>query len=180
MNQTEFAAFAMALKTYYPRESLIPNKQAMELWYEQLQDIPNNIAQAALKKWVAINKWSPTIADIREMAVSVRDYDTPDWSEEWDLVLRAISKYGWYGTIEAMASLKPMTREVVRRLGFRNLCMSENISADRANFRDTYNLMVQREKQESQMPLGLLQVINQIRIENKEGHDERKAISTEG
>ena len=65
MNRKEFALFASALRTYYPREKLLPNEQAMELWFNQLQDIPYKVAELTLNKWVATNKWSPSIADIR-------------------------------------------------------------------------------------------------------------------
>ena len=71
MTEIEFAKFAMALKTYYPRENLLPNQQAMDLWFSQLQDIPYKVAEVGLNKWVSLNKWSPSIADIREMASTV-------------------------------------------------------------------------------------------------------------
>ena len=64
MDKKEFGLFAMALKTYYPKEQLLPNTQAMELWYKHLKDIPLPIAEMALQKWVATNKWSPTICEI--------------------------------------------------------------------------------------------------------------------
>jgi hypothetical protein len=57
MTKQEFATFAMALKTYYPREQILPNQQAMELWYRELQDIPMQVAEATLRKWVSTNKW---------------------------------------------------------------------------------------------------------------------------
>ena len=88
--------FAMALRTYYPKEQLLPNQQAMELWYRELCDIPYNVAEAALRKWVATNKWSPTIADLREMAATVTEGEMPDWGEGWEQVLKAIKKYGSY------------------------------------------------------------------------------------
>jgi len=71
MNKKEFAAFAMALQTYFPREQLLPNKQAMELWYMQLKEIPFSIAQMALQKWVATNKWSPSISEIFQMVEKI-------------------------------------------------------------------------------------------------------------
>ena len=71
MDRKEFGQFAMALKTYFPRESLLPNTQAMELWYRQLEDIDYKHAEGALNRWVRESKWSPTIADIREMADKV-------------------------------------------------------------------------------------------------------------
>ena len=48
MNREEFATWTMALKTYYPRENLLPNNQAMELWYKQLQDIPYDVCGLCL------------------------------------------------------------------------------------------------------------------------------------
>ena len=57
MNKKEFGIFAAALKTYYPKEQILPNQQAMELWYRELCDIPYITAEAALRKWVVISKW---------------------------------------------------------------------------------------------------------------------------
>lgn len=68
MNKTEFASIAMALRTYYPRENMLPNDAALDLWFEALQDLNAGVVEAALKKWVKIEKWPPTIADLREQA----------------------------------------------------------------------------------------------------------------
>ena len=56
MDKKEFALFASALRTYYSKENLLPNSQAMELWFRQLMDIPYPVAEATLNKWVATNK----------------------------------------------------------------------------------------------------------------------------
>ena len=80
MNAKEFGNFAAALRTYYSRENILPNQQAMELWFRQLQDIPYEAAEAILSKWVATNKWSPSIADIRDgMAEIQRGGPAPRW-----------------------------------------------------------------------------------------------------
>ena len=71
VNKKEFATFAMALKTYYPKEQLLPNPQAMELWYQQVRDIPVQIAEMALQKWVSTNKWSPTISELKGMVEKI-------------------------------------------------------------------------------------------------------------
>ena len=94
MTEQEFAKFAMGLKTYYPRENLLPNRPAMELWYRQLQDLPYEVAETALNKWVSTNKWSPSIAEIRQMCCEVRQGEIPAWSEAWETVLHAIRIYG--------------------------------------------------------------------------------------
>ena len=167
MTKKEFATFAMALKTYYPRENLLPNEQAMELWFNQLQDIPYKVAETGLNKWVSLNKWSPSIAEIREMASSVSHGDLPDWGDAWEEVLRAIRKFGHPRPIEAMQSLSPLARKATERIGFLNLCRSENISADRANFRMIYEQLADREKKEAQMALPLKTLIAKMQDETK-------------
>lgn len=71
MDKREFATFTMALKTYFPKEQLLPNTQAMELWYGQLKNLPLSIAQMALQKWVATNKWSPSISELFNMVEKI-------------------------------------------------------------------------------------------------------------
>lgn len=178
MTQEEFAIFAMALKTYYPRENLLPNNQAMDLWFRQLQDIPYKVAEVGLNKWVSLNKWSPSIADIREMASTVAHGELPNWGDAWQEVLRAISQYGSYRPVEAMDSLSPLTKKAIKRIGFVNLCMSENISADRANFRMIYEQLADREKKEAQLSVPLKTLIAQMQnesmlLEAKEETDEK-------
>ena len=155
------------MKTYYPRETLLPNDQAMELWYRQLQDIPYALAEAALNKWVATNKWSPSIADIREMTAGIKNGETPDWGEGWENVCRAIRRYGSYNAEAALESLDELTRACVKRLGYMELCMSENPMSDRANFRMIYEQLAARKKVEAQMPVSLTVMIEKLRDEQK-------------
>lgn len=154
--------FAMALKTFYPRENLLPNEQAMELWFRQLQDIPYDVAEVTLNKWVATNKWSPSIAEIREQASTIKTGEIPDWGQGWDATCRAIRIYGSYKVKEAMESLDDITRQTVQRIGFKNLCMSENVTADRANFRMIYEQIAERKKREEQLPPQFTQLIMQL------------------
>ena len=167
MTIEEFATFAMALKTYYPRENLLPNDQAMDLWFAQLQDIPYKVAEIGLNKWVSLNKWSPSIADIREMASTVAHGELPSWGDAWQEVLLAIRQYGSYRALEAMNSLSPLARKATERIGFTNLCMSENMSADRANFRLIYEQLAERQKKDEQLPLPLKTLIAQMQSETK-------------
>ena len=177
MDKKEFALFASALRTYYSKENLLPNSQAMELWFRQLMDIPYPVAEATLNKWVATNKWSPSIAEIRELAAEIQNGKLPDWGEAWEETCKAISRYGYYRPKEALESLRPLTRETVNRLGFSNLCMSENPTADRANFRTCYEILAKREQARQQVALPLQDTIKQLQSgfamieEGSENHD---------
>ena len=172
MDKQEFAKFAMALKTYYPKEPLLPNAAAVELWHRQLMDIDYNLAETVLNKWVAVNRYAPTIADIRNEAANISIGEIPDWGEGWEQVFHAIHYYGIYRAPEALDSLDSITRKTVERLGFNNICLSENITADRANFRQIYEAIAERQKKENQIPTATKERIAQYNaayIEQKRG-----------
>lgn len=170
MEKKEFGIFASALRTYYPREALLPNQQAMELWFRELKDIPFEVAEASLRKWVSTNKWSPSIADIREMTTEVQHGAIPDWGEAWGSVLKAIRRYGSYNVQKALDSFDPLTRQCVERLGFRELCMSENIGNESARFRMIYETLSEREKTRKQLALPLQETINRLQFDfNRDG-----------
>lgn len=163
MDKEEFGLFVSALKTFYPREKLLPNVKAIELWYRQLQDLPYEVAELALNKWVATNKWSPSIADIREIAAEVRNGDKPLWSDGWDKVQDAIRKYGRGNAGEAMRSFDDITRETVKSLNFVELCNSTNAAVDRANFRMIFEQIAERQHKEKQLPCTLKNLIETVR-----------------
>ena len=164
MEKQEFALLASAIRTYYPKENILPNQQAMELWYRELCDIPYQVAEAALRKWVATNKWSPSIAEIREMTVNVTQGDDMTWGEAWEKALKAVHRYGYYRAKEALDSLDPLTRRCVENVGFREMCLSENIAVERANFRMIFETLAQRKKTEQQMALPLREAISRLQL----------------
>lgn len=166
MTRQEFALIALALQEYYPRDKLLQTKESKELWFRQLEDIPYKIAEAGVQKWVSLNKWSPTIADMREMATSISLGSVPDWGEAWNEVQIAIRRYGSYRIGDALETLSPLARKTAERMGFRNLCMSENESADRANFRMIYEQLANRQKQDAQLPMSLKMLIAEVQKDN--------------
>lgn len=169
MDKQEFATLAMALRTYYPKESILPNKEAMQLWYRELQDIPYHVAEMALRKWVATNKWSPSIAEIREMTAGIVNGEELTWGEAWEKVLKAIRMHGSYGKREALESLDPLTRRCVECIGYMDLCMSENIMVERAHFQKIFEIYAKRQKTERQIAQPLLQAIHQVQVKSLDG-----------
>lgn len=168
MDKKEFGLFASALRTYYPKEQILPNAQAMELWFRELQDIPYNVAETALRKWVSTNKWSPSIAEIREMTANVVNGDQITWAESWRKLKQAVGKYGLGRQKEAMESFDPITRLCVERFGYRDFCMSDesNEMADRAHFQRIFETIAKRDKENQQMALPLRETIGQIQAQN--------------
>lgn len=179
MTREEFINLTKALKTFYPRDNMLPNMEAMELWYRELSDIPYTVAEAALRKYVATNKFSPTIADIRELSATVTNGDKPLWSDGWEEVLRAIKMFGSYRETEALQSMTETTREAVKRMGFRNICLSENIMTERANFRTIFEQLADRKQKNAQLSTGLTMLISglQERKEIESGECKRLSVA---
>jgi len=162
MTKQEFSTLAMAIRTFYPKENILPNQQAMALWYRELQDLPFPVAEAALRKWVSTQNWSPSIAELRKTAASVQHGEIASWGEGWEQVLSAVRKYGLYNSGQALASFDPLTREAVKQVGFREICISENIAVERANFRMAYEILADREKARQQVAMPLQKAINHL------------------
>ena len=162
MTGEEFAKIAMSLRTYYPQANLLPNAQAMELWYQELKDLPYSVAELAVRQWVAVNKWCPTIADIRAAAYEIGEDQISDWGEAWQTVLQAVRRYGSYNKREALESLDSLTRRVVERIGFDTICMSEEIAVERANFRMIYEKLAEKEKLKARMPANLVKRLDEL------------------
>ena len=134
MEKVEFLKIAEAIKTAYPKENLIPNKEAMQLWYAMLKDLDYKTVQAAVKAYIATKRFPPTIADIRTMAQPPKT----DWSDAWGEVQSAIRLFGWARPKEALESMSPKTREIVKRFGWQEICTSENVGVLRGQFRAAY------------------------------------------
>ena len=155
----------MALKTYYPREALLPNQPAMELWYRELEDIPYKVAEAALRKWVATNKWSPSIAEIREITTTIQYGEQLTWGEAWERALNAVRRYGSYNRQAALDSLDPLTRRCVENIGYLDLCMSENIMVERAHFQKIFEVYSKRAETDKRLPISLVKAMEQAKVE---------------
>lgn len=162
MTKKEFTVLCKGMKAVYTQSTFLPDTDAFEVWYRLLEDLDYTIAQAAVQKYMLTNKFPPSVADIREYAVSVRTGDKKTWSEGWEEVTKAIRNFGSYREEEALESMSEITRKAVKKLGFRNICLSENITADRANFRTIYEQMAENEYTAKQIPLNLSKLIESI------------------
>lgn len=162
MTKNEFSIIAKTIKTFYPKENILKEKEEMILWYEMVQDIPYEVASTAIKKWVSLNKWSPTVADIREMSADIIGNAKDEWEDAWALVKKAVSNYGYCRTEEALESLPPLVRKITEQLGFRSICMSEDEKIDRANFRNIYNREIEKERKNNIVSKSVNEQIRQI------------------
>lgn len=126
------------------------------LWVQLLRDIDGDVLKSAALQHVSESKWFPQIAELRLAAAEIVMPCRSTPVEQWGNVLRQIKRIGYYGIPrfddEATAS-------VVDDIGWRNLCLSEDMTADRARFIQGY---VDRQKREQRRAVQLPAVADAI------------------
>ncbi len=114
-------------------------KGMVAIWADVLSDIDPTEAAAALKRWICDDANAgklPEPGQIRRITDEARNGRRRPGGDAWGDVLREIGATGRYRDPRFS---DPVTAVVVRRLGWRELCDSENPVADRARFVQLYD-----------------------------------------
>ena len=169
MEFNEFKLLVKGLKAVYTKDNFLPDGDSIKIWYKLLMDIPYEVLNVAIQKYMMSNVFPPTIADLRELSSEITMGAPKDWGDGWEQVLKAIRKFGSYREAEALESMDDITRQCVERLGFRNICMSENIMTERANFRMLYEQIANRQKEDSKLSLAVKTKMAQLLTSSIDG-----------
>ena len=161
MTRQEFSRIAAAINTYYPKDKPFVNEASVQLWYEEFKELTYEDTVNGLRRHVNTSKWCPTIAELKE-AIVTNIAGVKDWGEAWNECTRAISRYGQYREEEALESMSPLTRQIVKRIGYKDLCRSENQMQDRANFRMVFDQVAGNEYEKAALPVGLQDKIEKL------------------
>lgn len=167
MELSKFLILVKGLKAVYTSDKFLPDEDSIKIWYALLKDISYEVLNLAIQKYIMTGVYPPTVADLRRLATEVTQGQQADWGNGWEQVLLAIRKYGMYQINEALESMDDITRKCVERLGFKEICTSENLANDRANFRMIYEQLAERKTKDAQLPEALTEKINAILLENK-------------
>lgn len=141
MDIDRFKNIVKAVRSAYPQFKFIESKEGMQIWLKALEDTPDEAVSLAFEKHMMTSKYPPSIADIREKIFELSGEIKGDWSLAFDLTRRAISKFGSYREEEALAWIEEqdsLAAEVTRRLGFKEICLSENLEVVRGQYRMAY------------------------------------------
>lgn len=166
MNKQEFAKMIMAVRSIWSKDDFLVNSDAASLWYAMLKDIPYEQISVAVQKHASLSKWPPTIADIREHVAGLARTET-DWGSGWSQVLSAVRRYGYYNAEDALASMDEITQSVVKRLGWKQICMSEQdeLTAVRANFRMIWEELEGKAAENERLPERIRMQIEDMHIQ---------------
>ncbi len=133
LNRKEFGQIIAILKASY--NNFEADKVTMNVWYECLKDNNYDTLLIAIKKLIMVNKFKPTIADIREQIadISIPFAEQLTGADAWGQVVKSISTYGMYKEKQALESMSQQVRELVERFTYKELCItpSEELMATR-------------------------------------------------
>ena len=160
-SEMDFMKIVATMKSIWPSESFLPDEYSIKVWYKLLSDIPYTNLGTAVHMLAVRTKFPPSVAEIREMVCQAQSVGE-DWSEAWGNVLKAIGRFGQYQEEEAMAVLSDKAAAVVRQLGWKSLCQSDNLVADRAHFQRAYETLQRREKDMAVLPATLKDNLAQL------------------
>lgn len=129
-----------------------PSELTPEIYFQTLQDIPSDELKVAVLHCLteAGRAFAPSIGEIRGAVSDLRraSANVPSVYDAWQEVCREFSLTGSYG---APSFTSPLIDRVVKNLGWRNLCMSENQVADRARFVQAYEQLLERATREDML-----------------------------
>ena len=129
-----------------------PTAETSEVYYQLLQDVPTDELKAAVLHCLGESgrRFAPSVGEIRGAVSELRGMsaNVPSAFQAWQEVLRQFSLTGSYGTPQFS---HPLIERAVRQLGWRELCMSENQTADRARFLQCYDQLLTRATKEDML-----------------------------
>lgn len=160
MTKGEVAKLLTVLAAVYPKFEVDDLK--VHVWHEMLGDLDYAVVSMAVKKLIMQNTFPPAIAEVRKAAAELTNPENLTSSEAWGEVTSAIRNYGYYREGEALASMSPTTAQVVRYMGWREICMSEDIGVIRGQFLRMYEQIATREQEKQLLPSAMQTEIKKL------------------
>jgi hypothetical protein len=148
-------------------QAAYPNWRAdvdtIKVWTAYMSDLADELLMTSVRKFISSSPhaFPPSIPEIRSMATSLilEISGTPTAYEAWGIVQDEIRRVGSYGQPQFTSNI---VTQVVRRFGWRSLCLSETEMVDRAHFTKAYDEMLKNEiGRETRLP----QINEYIQIE---------------
>lgn len=90
MTREEFRILVKGMRAVYSDPKFIADKDAFDIWYSMLNDLPYDVASMAVQTYMMTEKFPPTIADIRNQCVKNQNRDEMSEAECWAIVSKAI------------------------------------------------------------------------------------------
>ena len=178
MTRDEFKILVKGMKAVYAQQTFLPDKDAFDMWFALLQDLPYKLANVAIQKHMLTEKFPPTPAEIREKAAQMIEVPETEMSEleAWALVRKAIRNSGYHAQ-EEFDKLPEACREAVGNAAnleeWAKMDYEKVESVGQSHFIRNFRTAVLRIKEEQILPEQMRKLISEMResrmkIEDKE------------
>jgi len=147
MQASEVAKLVSVIAAAYP--SFEVDKARVAVWVQMIGDLDYELAETAVRRHIALTKFPPTIAEIREQALEAARGPEPTGAESWMEFIHGIRRYSLYSELEAMESFCPTTRRVAQAIGWRDAYMSDNVDVLRGQYLRMFDQLRQRDNLEA-------------------------------
>lgn len=163
MTHTEFSAIMAYLAAGIGK----PIPQATQaVYWDLLGDLSAEALQAAAKQALLDSAYPtlPQVSVLRQLALAVQQPTADSLSpiEAWELVRKAMIRWGYFRPKQGLESLPPLVRRAVEAFGWQELCDAENADVIRAQFCRAYEAMRDRQQREALMPPSLRGLIDKL------------------
>ena len=136
MNKHETAEVLGYLAAAFPNAKV--TKQTAIVFHDVLSALPASDVMVAAKELVRECEFFPSPAQILNSVARLSGAVSPAPAIAWQEVLRQVGDKGRSGVPEFSHAT---TEAVVKAIGWRDICMSENVDVLRANFLKMYDSM---------------------------------------
>jgi hypothetical protein len=145
------------LASAYPKFDL-PDA-TIRIYQRLLSDLDFDLLKAATLQCATTNTFFPAVAEIRAAAVELKAMaeGIPSEIEAWGEVLDQMRKVGSRCVPDFS---HPLVAQVVRQMGWINLCLSENQISDRARFIEAYSQTNKMSRRRAQMLPEVLDIVD--------------------
>ena len=140
-------------------------KGMVAVWKTIFKDDDVRLVEMAVQKHISVNKWPPSIAEVREQMVNLTRPDIVPPDIAWSMVSDVLYAKGEYSSFDLYATFPEAIARVIETIGWSNLyslhCNRYGKNADgmdRVAFMDLYKPVYAREREQAMLPERIRQV----------------------
>lgn len=159
-----FSVLEAAYPRFYRQIGSDERRDVLRLWFNMFEGDEGNAVGAALKAFIAMDTkgFPPSIGQIKEKLVKLKNPGLPDEAQAWVLVHRAIQNSGWHAK-EEFDKLPPIVQKAVGHSSvLKDWAMQDQDEVNTviaSNFQRAYRARVHRAQEELALPENLQNVL---------------------
>lgn len=90
MTKNDTAKLLASIAVAYPNFKTDKERELTGLWYTMLKEFPKELVNKAVMHHIAISKFAPTVADIRELIYEQNSLIGHEFDELWKLIIETL------------------------------------------------------------------------------------------